>query len=268
MIYFHLDVPDEGVHLCRRDTQADDLQHPAPLRIIFKCHVPILTTFSAVCSEALNVMYQHTNFNIYFHNKETKSVGDQERDDLALTRFRELRLTVFLGRNYSYNTFQDASNLQTFFSRVRSLLANRTDNGVINLRIEFLDRSALRFVGLEIFRRATIWDTFDPSHKFEGSNKRELVKEVEAAWCRAHTRELVTRWRSELQFQAPNVKLETNAERDGFEVRVKRVSSTLVHFKVSGARIQGRIGIFPHRDKRLIYSLTPGWDDSDLGTYV
>lgn len=150
-------------------------------------------------------------------------------------------------------------------SHVQSITASRVDKSIIHLNVKFHHENKCAYWRRPRRRRNRIpsWSFFDKSHKFQGS-VHELPSEMLAVWFRMKFREMVSRWTSELQLQAPNGKVETNAEEGGFEVRAKRAGSQF-HFKVPLARLQGIVGI-KKKGTGFTYKVTPGWDDSDLDT--
>jgi hypothetical protein len=184
----------------------------------------------------------------------------EPRDEFALAHFRQIHLTVALWNLYVDDTGKKPKGIASFFKRVESILANRVDKGNVKLKVKF----ELKLDGHEKWG-----DTFDPSRSF---NINRMWSERRAAFFRAQIRELLSCLRLQLQHSAPYVTMETNAEQDGFKVRVKRMSSTSVLFKVPAGRTQGEIALEEDRGDHLLRSVQhafrEGWDDSDLDTYV
>lgn len=230
--------------------------------------VTMLSACTSVRSEIEKVIYQHITFNIYAYAEKPIESRYKQRDDLALTRFRKVHLNMHIQQYHelSHDCFDDTSEFAAFLRYAGSILASRTDNSPIDLIIDFHDQplqmsdELIKFCG-------PFWRFLDSSHKFLGISSRYFSKEIKSIWLRMKCRKMISHWQSELQIQAPNVKVATNAEQDGFEVLGKLVGASSVYFKIPGARVQGRIWINGKGDG-LIHAVTPGWDGSDLDTYV
>lgn len=120
-------------------------------------------------------------------------------------------------------------------------------------------------------------DPFDPSQTLPIAPDIYRWMICRLAFIRTQTRAFVSRVRSELLGQAPHVTLETNAERDGFQVRVKRLSSMKVLYKFPESRLQGMASIYTSQeDHEYCHGYWPTldaadeelWDGTILDDYV
>jgi hypothetical protein len=172
-------------------------------------------TCSTIFQEAQKVMYDNVTYNFIARDKIHYDDGSanlavlyEPRDEFALAHFRQIYLTVTLWNLYVDDTGRKTEGIASFFKHVESILANRVDKTNVKLKVKF----ELKFEGYE-------WcgDTFSPSHSCN-INHRWIDRKT--AFFRAQIRELVSCLRLQLQHSAPYVTMETNAEQDGFEVRV------------------------------------------------
>lgn len=242
MIYSRLVIPEERTFRSKSIQRENKYQNdeyeeggmpPRPTQPparAFYC-LSILRTSSIICNEALELMYKNVIYEFEARDNVINIMGNcaivvhDAKDDIALTRLRQFHLIIS-----AYNLHIDDTGIITFgiahfFRHIQSILATRADGIKLKVTFTFTERR---------------YDPFDPSQTFSvttGVRDRALC--LHAAFIRAQTRTFVSRIRSELLAQAPQVTLETNAEADGFQVRVKRVSSKIVRYKIPGSRSQG-----------------------------
>ncbi|QDS74886.1 hypothetical protein FKW77_003636 [Venturia effusa] len=275
MIYAYVVAPNSGALCSRGVTGKYPKLSEAAMRILYQTtptfyqSVPMFTTSTVVCQELESFMFKTIRFRIYFHEQITKnSTGFDERNDLALMKFNNIDIYVFLKRGevFDIGTFGGQRRVAAFLSHILAVLAKRAGESVVYLNVHFHHNIGK----INAFRAQrgliTVWDFLDPSHKFLGTSSPHFEKEIQAVWLRMKCRNMVLRWHSELYIYAPNVKVKTNTTRSGFEVLGKMVGSKLVRFKIPTSRVQGEIAL--HKNGReLVHSIIPGWDDSDLDTY-
>lgn len=232
--------------------------------------VPMLTTCTTIRRELETVLYKTTVFNIYFHeNHFENSTGYEKRDDLALSMFNNINIQMHLTRPWDLEPIEEGSKIAGFWSRAELILRNRTENSPINLDLNFCDTYMLSIAYLPRELRLRSWSFHDSSHKFQASTVQSFEKEMRSLWQRLRLYRMVSGWRSKLQVLAPNVNMATNLDNSEFEVRGKHVDARSVYFKVPTARVQGSICLEKNEGEwKLVYEFIPGWDDSDLDTYV
>lgn len=263
MIYSYV-ITSNTAALCSRGTPGKYSSSILYCQSICKS-VPMMTTCTAIYQELETVLYKTAAFQIYFWDEEIEnSTGYEKRDDLALTKFNNLNIQVYLRNNIGIDHFDEEGRVAVFLSHIQSVLASRIDNSVIKLNVHFHHKVDFHEEVRARLHGEQVWSFLDKSRKF---NTNERSTEVGGFWSRMKLRELVSHWKSEVHFQRPSIRVTTNAEEDGFEIRGKLVSPNTFLFKVPSARIQGRVRLNMEGDA-LVYRIASRWDDSDLDTYI
>lgn len=200
-------------------------------------------------------------FNIEAH---VGSMGYSQWQSYGIANFRYLSLTVFLQEFGLDETSIHRYGVQAFFDYMVEILANRAGEGVVNLKICFKVRER----GLWSIQRGRIpYDVFNPKiqPRLLSSNLRISEYSRRVAWFRAQVRHRVSCLRAALLEYAPYVNLETNIESGGFQVQVKRLSSTQVMVKIPDFRQTLQMKISGSTDIEM--ETVSEWDDSDLENF-
>lgn len=269
MIYFYLFIPEDRKYRSKLfqkegESNYDDYksggQHTSQPQAKAFNDFSILRTSSIIYNEAMdlickNVIYEfearESTDDLGFQKMPVAIIQDTQAD-IALTRFHRFHLIVSLYNLHIDDTGINDLGIAHFFRHIQSILATRKDGVKLKLKVTFKWRNVH-------------WDPFDAhADTFQTRFGRNHLGRM--AFFRAQIYAFVSRIRSELLGQAPHVRLETNAEGDGHQVRVKRLSSDRVLYKDLEVRRRGIIS--PQKSGFLVEVKQKLWDGSDLDGYV
>lgn len=212
IIYFYLLVPADG------RTSSNSLR--------FRYCPPILRTCTTIYHEATKVLFQHSTFycSVFIGWGQPFS----RKDEVALAGFRNIDISLYLEQWHIDET-------------------KAVDYGPVQCLEKLVQGIESRGDGVSVHLTLTVHPAMTGRYKFDSNKftpgdefKFISVDQMKEAWMRAHMRRVVSSIMLHLEERALYVNLITNREQVGYEIRVKRTSTTAVLCKIPSARLQGK----------------------------